>query len=52
MVKSTREFPKDWKIELIKPVYKGNGNQREPRKYRRISLLHVLGKISVFRSNS
>jgi len=52
MIRSKREIPKEWKTALIQPVYKGKRNQREPRKYRRISLLHVLGKISIFRNNN
>jgi hypothetical protein len=41
MIRSKRKFPKEWKIALIQPVYKGKGNQREPRKCRRILLLHL-----------
>jgi hypothetical protein len=49
---SKREFPEEWKTALIKPVCTGKGNQREPREYRKISLLRVLGKISIFRNNN
>jgi hypothetical protein len=44
-VKKGKQFPDDWKIAIICPIYKGNGKQGEPGNYRRISILSVLVKI-------
>jgi hypothetical protein len=38
-------FPKEWKIALIQPIYKGKGDRKEFGNYRGILLLPVLGKI-------
>jgi hypothetical protein len=44
-VKNKNEFPSDWKVAIICPIYKGKGSPREPVNYRGISLSSVLGKI-------
>jgi hypothetical protein len=44
-VKKGKDFPDDWKIAIICPVYKGKGKWGEPGNSRGISLLSVLGKI-------
>ena len=44
-IRNKRVFPKEWKIALIQPIYKGKGDRKELGNYRRISLLPVLGKI-------
>jgi hypothetical protein len=44
-VKNKNEFPSDWKVAIICPIYKGKGSPQEPGNYRGISLLSVLGKI-------
>jgi hypothetical protein len=43
-VKNKNEFPSDWKVAIICPIYKGKGRPQEPGNYRGISL-SVLGKI-------
>jgi hypothetical protein len=45
MIRNRRIFPKEQKIALIQPIYKGKGERNEFENYRRISLLPVLGKI-------
>jgi hypothetical protein len=45
VIRSKREFPKEWQTELIQSIYKGKGSQREPGNYRGISLLPVFGKM-------
>jgi hypothetical protein len=42
--KNKNEFPSDWKVAIICPIYKGKGSPQEPGNYRGISL-SVLGKI-------
>jgi hypothetical protein len=44
-VKNKNEFPSEWKVAIICPIYKGKGSNQEPGNYRGISLLSVLGKI-------
>jgi hypothetical protein len=43
--KNKNEFPSDWKVAIICPIYKGKGSPQEPGNYKGISLLSVLGKI-------
>jgi hypothetical protein len=44
-VKNKNEFPSDWKVAIICPIYKGKGSPQELGNYRGISLLSLLGKI-------
>jgi hypothetical protein len=44
MIRSKREFPKEWKTTLMQPIYMVKGNRKELGNYRGISLLPVLGK--------
>jgi hypothetical protein len=45
-VRNGKEFPLNWKIAIIHPIYKERGNCREPENYTGISLLSVSGKTS------
>jgi hypothetical protein len=40
-----KPFPKGWKMAMICPIYKKEGNVSEPNNYRIVSLLTVLRKI-------
>jgi hypothetical protein len=44
-IKNGKEFPLDWKIAIIHPIYKGKGNREKPKNYSGISLLSICGKI-------
>jgi hypothetical protein len=44
-IKNGKQFPFEWKMAIIHPIYKGRGNRGEPGNYRGISLLLVCGKI-------
>jgi hypothetical protein len=44
IIRSKREFPKEWKTALIQPICTGNGIRKQPGNYKGISLLPVLGK--------
>jgi hypothetical protein len=44
-IKNGKEFPRDWKIAIIHPIYKGKGNRDKPGNYRGISFLSICGKI-------
>jgi hypothetical protein len=43
-IKNGKEFPLDWKISIIHPIYKAKGNREKPGNYR-IYLLSICGKI-------
>lgn len=45
IIRSKREFRKEWKTALIQPICTGNGIRRQPGNYKGISLLPVLGNI-------
>jgi hypothetical protein len=51
VIKSKREFSKEWQTALIQSIYKGKGSQREPENYRGISLLPVFVQ-NVFKNGS
>jgi hypothetical protein len=44
-IKNGKQFPLEWKMAIIHPIYKGKGNREKPGNYRGISLLSVCGKI-------
>jgi hypothetical protein len=44
-VREGKDFPTDWKIAIVCPVYKGKGKTRERGNYRAVALLSALGKI-------
>jgi hypothetical protein len=44
-VKEGKDFPIDWKIATVCPIFKAKGKMREPGNYRGIVLLSALGKI-------
>jgi hypothetical protein len=44
-VKEGKDFPTDWKIATVCPIFRGKDKIREPGNYRRIVLLLALGKI-------
>ena len=44
-VKECKIIPKNWKISMVVPLYKGKGDINKPGNYRGISLLSILGKI-------
>jgi len=51
VIKSRREFPKEWQTALIQSIYNGKGSRREPGNYRGISLLPVFVQ-NVFKNGS
>lgn len=38
-------MPEDWRKAVLVPLYKGKGSQQEPKNYRGISLLSIVGKL-------
>jgi hypothetical protein len=44
-IRNGKEFPLDWEIAVIYPVYKGKGGREKPGNCRGISLLSINGKI-------
>jgi hypothetical protein len=44
-IKNGREFPRDWKIAIMYPIYKRKGIRRKPGKCRGISLPSMCSKI-------
>jgi hypothetical protein len=44
-IRNGKEFPLDWKIAIMYPIYKGKGNREKPGNYRGISLLSICSKI-------
>jgi hypothetical protein len=45
VIRSKREFPKEWQTALIQSIYEGKGSLRQPGSYRGISLLPAFWKI-------
>jgi hypothetical protein len=45
IIKNGKEFPLDWKILIIYPIYWGKGSREKPETYWGISFLSICGKI-------
>jgi hypothetical protein len=43
-IKNKNDFPSDWKVAIICPIYKGKGSPQEPGNYTGIFLLSILEK--------